>query len=1091
MKPKLESSFPLLPFGKAFLPLKLDQQNSYETNTIAQGGAGQGPRAAATSQSVRGSAASLQWLLRELGFKSLDSLVNAAVPKNIRLNRELNLPEAKSESEALAELRAISRKNSVARSFIGAGYYDCVTPAVIQRNILENPGGYTPYTPYQAEIAQGRLEALLNFQQMIMDLTALDIANASLLDEATAAAEAMSLCRAVAGVGDPGYKKTFFVADNCHPQTIAVLQTRAKPRDIAIKIGDYSRFKFDETVFGALVQYPATDGAICDYIEFIRQAHNAGALVVVAADILALTLLRPPGEFGADVAVGSTQRFGAPLGFGGPHAAYFATRDRYKRHMPGRLVGVSHDAEGRTAYRLALQTREQHIRRDKATSNICTAAVLPALIASMYAVYHGSRGLRAIAERVHRLTSQLADGLHALGCTITHENFFDTISVEVESSSTLIQHAQKVGCNLRALGPRAVGISLDETTTSGDIELLMSIFRGTTVRDLADNDLGEPPLRIPQFAVRTSQFLSHPVFNTHHTETEMMRYIKKLESRDLSLTTSMIPLGSCTMKSTPTAAMFPISWPEISKLHPFAPAEQSVGYIEMCKQLEEWLAEITGFAAVSLQPNAGSQGQFAGLLAIREYHVSRGEAHRNICLIPNSAHGTNPASAVMAGFKVVSVACSKDGNIDLADLRAKADEHARDLAALMVTYPSTHGVFEATIREICEIVHGHGGQVYLDGANMNAQVGLCRPGDYGADVCHLNLHKTFGSPHGGGGPGVGPIAVAKHLAPFLPTAPPINYQRSTITSVSKTFGGPVSAAPYGNGSILTITWMYIRMLGAEGLKRASEIAILNANYIAKRLDPYFPVLFRGQHGLVAHECIVDLRQWKRAGIEVEDVAKRLMDYGFHAPKVSFPVAGTMLIEPNESEPQHELDRFCEAMISIHAEMEAIASGKQDRQNNLLKNAPHTARQIASDKWDRPYSREQAAFPAPWTCEHKFWPAVARIDNVYGDRNLFCACPPMEDFAEMIDEIHDNIAVGSFAGHFLAGNDNIDIGISGVAGESATIRISDIQTKTFYREQETKVFQCGQHRIFVSFASSACPPWRAKAFGRRMAKEATI
>jgi len=698
--------------------------------------------------------------------------------------------------------------------------------------------------------------------------------------------------------------------------------------------------------------------------------------------------------------------------------------------MPGRLVGVSQDAEGRPAYRLTLQTREQHIRRDKATTNICTAAVLPAVIASMYAVYHGPRGLRAIAERVHRLTSQVADGLHALGCTITHENFFDTISVEVESGSTLIERAQKLGCNLRAFGPRAVGISVDETTTSRDIELLMSIFHGTHVRDFADRNIDLQPVRpaglkpagpaaAKAFGAggtdetsmfrRTSHFLSHPVFNTHHTETEMLRYIKKLESRDLSLTTSMIPLGSCTMKSTATAAMFPISWPEISRLHPFAPAEQSVGYIEMCKQLEEWLAEITGFAAVSLQPNAGSQGQFAGLLAIREYHVSRGEAHRNICLIPNSAHGTNPASAVMAGFKVVSVACSKDGNIDLADLRAKADEHARDLAALMVTYPSTHGVFEATIREICEIVHGHGGQVYLDGANMNAQVGLCRPGDYGADVCHLNLHKTFGSPHGGGGPGVGPIAVAKHLAPFLPTAPSINYQRSTITSVSKTFGGPVSAAPYGNGSILTITWMYIRMLGAEGLKRASEIAILNANYIAKRLDPYFPVLFRGKHGLVAHECIIDLRQWKRAGIEVEDVAKRLMDYGFHAPTVSFPVAGTMLIEPTESEPQHELDRFCEAMISIHAEMEAIASGKQGRQNNLLKNAPHTARQIASDKWDRPYSREQAVFPAPWTREHKFWPAVARIDNLYGDKNPFCACPSMKDFAGMTDEICDNIA----------------------------------------------------------------------------------
>jgi glycine cleavage system P protein (glycine dehydrogenase) len=1022
MKPKLESPFPLLPFVKAFPPFKPDirKQNSHETIKMAQGGAWQGPHATPTFQGFRASTAPL---LRELGFKSPDSLIDAAVPKNIRLERELNLPEAKSESEALAELRAISRRNRVVRSFIGAGYYDCVTPAVIQRNIFENPGWYTAYTPYQAEIAQGRLEALLNFQQMIMDLTALDIANASLLDEATAAAEAMSFCHAA--VPD---RKTFFVADNCHPQTIAVVQTRAKPRDIAIKVGGYSHFKFDETVFGALVQYPATDGAIYDYSEFIKQAHNAGALVVVAADILALTLLKPPGEFGADVAVGSTQRFGAPLGFGGPHAAYFATRDRYKRHMPGRLVGASHDAEGRPAYRLALQTREQHIRRDKATSNICTASVLPAVIASMYAVYHGPRGLRAIAERVHGLTSQLADGLRPLGCTITHENFFDTISVEVESSSRLIEYAQKVGCNLRALGPRAVSISFDETTTSRDIELLVSIFRDTHVRDFAYRNIDLQPVRpaglkpaspaAPKafgagctdetsMLRRTSQFLSHPIFNTHHTETEMLRYIKKLESRDLSLTTSMIPLGSCTMKSTATAAMFPISWPEISKLHPFAPGEQTVGYMEICKQLEEWLAEITGFVAVSLQPNAGSQGEFAGLLAIREYHASRNEAHRNVCLIPTSAHGTNPASAVMAGFKVVSVASLKNGDIDLADLRAKADEHARDLAALMVTYPSTHGVFETTIREICEIVHGQGRQVYLDGANMNAQVGLCRPGDYGADVCHLNLHKTFGSPHGGGGPGVGPIAVAKHLALFLPTAPSIHYQRSSITSVPETFGGPVSAAPYGTGSILTITWMYIRMMGAEGLKRASEIAILNANYIAKRLDPYFPVLFKGKRGLVAHECIVDLRQWKSAGIEVEDVAKRLMDYGFHSPTVSFPVAGTMMIEPTESEPKHELDRFCEAMIAIHAEMEAIASGKQDRQNNLLKNAPHTAQQIASEKWDRPYSREQAAFPASWTREHKFWPAAARIDNVYGDRNLFCACLPIKDeIRDLLRTIND-------------------------------------------------------------------------------------
>ena len=926
-------------------------------------------------------------MLGTVGYQNLAALIDATVPKNIRLDRPLNLPEAKSESEALAELRAISKKNKIAKSFIGAGYSDSIPPPVIERNILENPGWYTAYTPYQAELAQGRLEALLNFQTMIVDLTKLDIANASMLDEATAAAEAMTLCHAA--IAD---RKTFFVADDCHPETIEVVRTRAKPLGIEVKTDNHARVKLDESVFGALVQYPATDGAIYDYTEFVKQAHDAGALVVVAADILALTLLKPPGEFGADVAVGNTQRFGVPLGFGGPHAAYFATRDQYKRHMPGRLVGVSHDAEGRPAYRLALQTREQHIRRDKATSNICTAQVLLAVMASMYAVYHGPRGLRAIAERVHRLTSQLADGLRALGLKITHENFFDTIRVEVESSDTLIEHAEKAGCNLRVLGKSAVGVSLDEMTTNRDIELLMSIFRGTLVRDLADDDLGEPPIHIPQSAIRSSQFLTHPVFNAHDTETEMLRYLKKLESRDLSLCHSMIPLGSCTMKLNATAEMFPISWPEFAKLHPFAPDSQTSGYIEMCQQLEKWLAEITGFAAVSLQPNAGSQGEYAGLLAIREYHKSQNEAHRNVCLIPTSAHGTNPASAVMAGLQVVAVATLKDGDIDLADLRAKADAHARDLAALMVTYPSTHGVFEPTIREICEIVHKHGGQVYMDGANMNAQCGLCRPGDYGADVCHLNLHKTFCIPHGGGGPGVGPIGVAKHLVPFLPAV------ASLIADVELNKRvGPVAQAPYGSASILTISWMYIRMMGADGLKRASEIAILNANYIAKKLDPHFPVLFKGQRGLVAHECIVDLRQWKSVGVEVEDVAKRLMDYGFHAPTVSWPVAGTMMIEPTESEPKHELDRFCDAMISIRAEIDAIANGKADRQNNLLKNAPHTARQIASEKWDHAYSREQAAFPAPWTREHKFWPSVARIDNVYGDRNLFCSCPPIEDF----------------------------------------------------------------------------------------------
>ena len=934
-------------------------------------------------------------MLRELGFENLDALVDATVPKNIRLDRPLDLPKAKSENEALAELRALSSKNKVARNFTGAGYSDTITPPVIQRNILENPGWYTAYTPYQAELAQGRLEALLNFQTTATDLTALDIANASLLDEATAAAEAMALCYHAATGRDS--RNRFFVADNCHPQTIAVVRTRAKPLGIEIVTGNFSNFEFDHTIFGALVQYPATDGVIYDYEKFAKAAHEAGALFVVAADILALTLLKPPGEFGADVAVGSTQRFGVPLGFGGPHAAYIATRDQFKRYLPGRLVGVSHDAEGRPAYRLALQTREQHIRRDKATSNICTAQVLLAVIAAMYAVYHGPKGLRAIAQRVHNFAAKLAEGLRQLGFKIAYENFFDTIRVELgqASSSNLIERAERAGCNLRAAGDHAISIALDETATDFDIETLMSIFRGTSVREFADADIESSSFRIPQFAIRTSKFLTHPVFNTYHSETEMLRYLRRLESRDLSLCHSMIPLGSCTMKLNATAEMFPISWPEFARLHPFAPDSQTSGYREMCDQLERWLAEITGFAAVSLQPNAGSQGEFAGLLAIREYHASRGETHRNVCLIPQSAHGTNPASAVMAGFKVVAIATLKDGDIDLADLRAKADAHARDLAALMVTYPSTHGVFETTIREICEIVHGHGGQVYMDGANLNAQVGLCRPGDIGADVCHLNLHKTFCIPHGGGGPGVGPIGVAKHLVPFLPSAADLKPQ----TSNSKHPVGPVAAAPYGSASILTISWMYIRMMGPEGLKRATEVAILNANYIAKRLDRYFPVLFKGKRGLVAHECILDLRDWKRAGIEVEDVAKRLMDYGFHAPTISWPVAGTMMVEPTESEPKDELDRFCDAMISIHTEMTAIANGAADKQNNVLKNAPHTTGQIAADKWDRPYSREQAAFPASWLRDYKFWPSVARIDNVYGDRNLFCSCVPLDDVGD--------------------------------------------------------------------------------------------
>jgi glycine dehydrogenase len=932
-------------------------------------------------------------MLADIGFENLDALIDATVPQNIRLDRTLNLAHPASEWDALAELRGLAKKNIVARSFIGAGYSDTITPPVIQRNILENPGWYTAYTPYQAEIAQGRLEALLNFQTMITDLTALDIANASLLDEATAAAEAMTLCHANA-TG----RNTFFVANNCHPQTIEVVQTRAKPLGIEIVVGDFSQFKFDDTVFGALVQYPATDGAIFDYESFAKAAHDAGALLVIAADILALTLLKPPGEMGADAAVGSTQRFGVPLGFGGPHAAYFATRDAYKRHMPGRLVGVSHDTTGRPGYRLALQTREQHIRRDKATSNICTAQVLLAVIASMYAVYHGPRGLRAIAERVHEMARILALGLNQLGHPLVHEEFFDTVCVHAYGDAFVVADAAaKRGINLRPLEHGFLCVSVDETTTIADVRAILDSVLDA-YPELRDRnfDLTELSTTGAQSAIgnRKSEFLTHPVFNTHHTETEMLRYLRRLESRDLSLTTSMIPLGSCTMKLNATAEMFPISWPEFAKLHPFSPDEQTIGYREMCDQLENWLAEITGFAAVSLQPNAGSQGEYAGLLAIREYHASRSEAHRKICLIPTSAHGTNPASAVMVGFKVVPVACLKDGDIDLADLRAKADTHKADLAALMVTYPSTHGVFETTIREICEIVHAHGGQVYMDGANMNAQVGLCRPGDIGADVCHLNLHKTFCIPHGGGGPGVGPIGVAVHLVPFLPALSSILHPPSSPHAV-----GPVTSAPYGSASILTISWMYIRMMGGEGLTEATKIAILNANYIARRLDRYFPVLFKGKRGFVAHECILDLRQWKSAGVEVEDVAKRLMDYGFHAPTVSFPVPGTMMVEPTESESKAEIDRFCDAMISIHGEIEAVASGTADRQNNVLKNAPHTAQQVISDKWDRPYSREQAAYPAPWTREYKFWPAVSRIDSVYGDRNLMCSCPPMEAFAE--------------------------------------------------------------------------------------------
>jgi glycine dehydrogenase len=932
-------------------------------------------------------------MLKRLGYGSLEELADAVVPPTIRLRRPLELPAAKGERAALEALGEIMSHNKVFRSFIGQGYYDTITPPVIQRNILENPGWYTAYTPYQAEIAQGRLEALLNFQTMVADLTGLDIANASLLDEATAAAEAMTMLHAVRV--NPAAQR-FFVSNTCHPQTLDVLRTRAVPQGIELVIDDAHEFNPDSSYFGALLQYPDTFGAIHDYSKFIQLIHQVGGKVAVATDLLALTLLKPPGEFGADIAIGSAQRFGVPLGYGGPHAAFFATKEELKRHMPGRLIGVSHDAHGKPAMRLALQTREQHIRRDKATSNICTAQVLLAVMASMYAVYHGPKGLRDIAERVHRLMGHLGSILQTLGYKIAKEPFFDTLHITMSnkwSAHELAQEAVAHGMNLRVIDADTVCLSLDETTTLKDIHALIDVFgKGEDVRDLDRAKGAVANVQVPEPFRRTSAFLTHPVFNTHRTETEMLRYIRKLESRDLSLCHSMIPLGSCTMKLNATAEMLPVSWPTVGKLHPFAPMDQTRGYQTLFRQLESWLAEITGMAAVSLQPNAGSQGEYAGLLAIRAYHQSRGEEARRICLIPVSAHGTNPASAVMAGMKVVPVACDAGGNIDIADLRKKADEHADDLSCAMITYPSTHGAFEDTIVEAAEIIHSHGGQVYMDGANLTAQVGLSRPGDFGMDVCHLNLHKTFCIPHGGGGPGVGPIAVAAHLAEYLPghaVIAPGEERRSE---------GAVSAAPWGSASILVISWMYIAMLGAEGLTQATQTAILSANYMTTRLEPEFPVLYRGHSDMVAHEFILDVRSWKQAaGIEVEDIAKRLMDYGFHAPTISFPVPGTIMIEPTESESKEELDRFCAALTAIHGEMKRIESGEWPRDNNPLKRAPHTAAAVTADTWDRPYSRELAAFPAPWLREHKFWPAVGRIDNVYGDRNLVCSCLPMEAY----------------------------------------------------------------------------------------------
>ncbi|HIK26380.1 MAG TPA: aminomethyl-transferring glycine dehydrogenase [Thermosynechococcus sp. M46_R2017_013] len=920
--------------------------------------------------------ADLPEMLSLLGYRSLEELINAVIPPEIRLQRPLALGEGLSEVAALKKLRTIAEKNQVWRSYIGMGYYNCITPAVIQRNILENPGWYTAYTPYQAEIAQGRLEALLNFQTLVSDLTAFPIANASLLDEATAAAEAMTLslnaCR------QKGAKR-FLVAQDCHPQTLAVLRTRALPLGIEIVPIDPTAAELPwGNAFGLFLQYPATDGAVRSPQALIAAAHERGLLVTVATDLLALTLLTPPGELGADIAVGSSQRFGVPLGYGGPHAAFFATREEFKRQLPGRLVGVSHDALGQKALRLALQTREQHIRREKATSNICTAQVLLAVVASMYAVYHGSAGLRQIAERIHQRAVTLAASLEVAGYQLFHSEFFDTLRIRLGNLpvQVLKERAAAAQINLRYFDDGSVGISLDETTTEQDVVDLLKLFGATPVA-------GSRGDRLPSTLKRQSAYLQHPVFQNYHSEHALLRYIYCLQAKDLSLTTSMIPLGSCTMKLNAAAEMVPISWPEFNQLHPFVPLAQAEGYGQLFQELEAMLAELTGFDAISLQPNAGSQGEYAGLLVIRQYHHSRGEGQRNVCLIPTSAHGTNPASAVMAGMQVVAVNCDAQGNIDVADLATKAEGYGDRLAALMITYPSTHGVFETEIRQICEIVHRYGAQVYMDGANMNAQVGLCRPGDFGADVCHLNLHKTFCIPHGGGGPGVGPIGVKAHLAPFLPTTRLIP-QGAEI--------GPVTAAPWGSASILPISWMYITLMGGAGLTRATAIAILNANYIAKRLEPYYPILYKGAHGLVAHECILDLRPLKKsAGIEVEDVAKRLMDYGFHAPTVSWPVPGTLMIEPTESETKAELDRFCNAMIAIRNEIAAIEAGLSDRQQNPLKNAPHPARMLATDPWPYPYSREVAAYPAPWLREYKFWPAVGRIDNAYGDRHLVCSC----------------------------------------------------------------------------------------------------
>lgn len=939
-------------------------------------------------------------MLKVIGASSMDALIDETIPKAIRLKKELNLPKSKSEYEFLKDLKKLARKNKIFKSYIGLGYYNCIVPGVIQRNILENPGWYTAYTPYQAEIAQGRLEALINFQTMVMDLTGMEITNASLLDEGTAAAEAMSMFFSLRK-GSKKNAHTFFVDKHAFPQTLDVLRTRAEPLGIHLLVGDLADLDvIHEDIFGMLIQYPDGNGEVKDHKALTEAAHEQDVLVAVAADLISLTLLAEPGAWGADCVVGTTQRFGIPMGYGGPHAAYFATREQFKRQIPGRIIGVSVDTYGSPAYRMALQTREQHIKRDKATSNICTSQVLLAVMAGMYGVYHGPKGLKNIAEHIHGMARLLDEGLQQLDYQQLNPHYFDTLKVAVKDQQKLRTIAEEQEVNFRYFADGNVGIALDETTSLQDIEQVLHIFaqaqgkanHGWNIHEAA----GKIEYNWPDALQRKSTYLTHPVFNAHHSEHEMLRYIKKLENKDLSLVHSMISLGSCTMKLNATAEMMPVTWPEFGNIHPFAPVSQAAGYQEMFRSLEAWLCEITGFAAISLQPNSGAQGEYAGLLVMMAYHKSRGEGHRNITLIPTSAHGTNPASAVMVGNQVVLVNCDENGNIDIENLKAKAEKYSEKLAGLMVTYPSTHGVFEEEIQEICDIIHQHGGLVYMDGANMNAQVGLTSPANVGADVCHLNLHKTFCIPHGGGGPGMGPIGVAGHLAPFLPGNPLVKTGGDQAIPA-------VSAAPYGSASILVISYAYIAMMGVEGLKHATQTAILNANYIKERLKRHYSVLYTGKNGRSAHEMIIDCRKFKKAGVDVTDIAKRLMDYGFHAPTVSFPVAGTMMIEPTESESRPELDRFCEALISIREEIREIEEGKASKEDNVLRNAPHTAEIALTDEWPFSYSREKAVYPLAFVKENKFWPAVSRIDSAYGDRNLMCSCIPVEAFQEAVDK----------------------------------------------------------------------------------------